>query len=1073
MSSNYQGITDDNIRRRGEDFDEFGEFVAEQLYSDRTHFIYEILQNAEDALSRRVQNQPDNILPKSVAFRLYSHRLEVSHFGQPFTEDDVRAISDVLRGTKKADEKQIGKFGIGFKSVYAFTSTPEIHSGEEHFLIERYIRPHVVEPRELLEGETLFIFPFNHQLESAEKIFRLISDRLRSLQPRTIIFLRYIDEISWSIEDKAGKGTSGNYRREYEQIDSSCRKVLVDGQILENWLIFDKSIPTNTNLKVEIAFLLGQDKVTGKEQIISVKNGSPLFVFFPTEFETELNFLVQGQYKTTPARDNILRGDDYNKELIKLTATLVAEVLPKIRNMGLLTVNFLNVLPIRKSDFEKNSLFLPIFERVRQTFQDKSLLPTNKENEYISAENAKLARSKDLRQLLTEKQLRQLYGKTYQWLSDEITLGKTSDIYTYIKDELTVQLVEPEDFVRQLNKAFIEEQHDTWLAYFYAFLNGQSALWRSDGLLRNKAFIRLQDNTHVMPFNKEGLPNAHIPFLLSGEKTEFPTVKREILLNQSFGKDATRFLQSLGLSQPDIFDEVMSKTIPKYEKGVVDIKDVTQHDQDIQKIIQAIRQISILSANRDKKERLISKLRETPFLRTINALTGRQDFKKPGDKPREIIYFRSSDLEVYFRENPNICFLDETSTEQEQLAILGVSHKVKVFCRKSESDGNIIISSSHSNHQRGLEGFDPGCEIDGLEFALKNPTPGKSLYIWNNLLRDNLQHISGEVQQATNKSFTNAQPRIKMTSKMGAIVCNKSWLPDKNNNFHKPNELSLDDLSDDFIKSSALASRLGVKQAKSSQEIAEQIYKLLKKRVKPEILDYIMRNLEKIEQFIKEDESRKLKKTNSSDSTTEYDNKKIIDELDYITAFKEAFNRPGETDLLGYETPLSPIPNPKDRENKIKNDIKVAKEQEPLRAERFQKVPTNRWESKNTEEVRGFLVNTYGGKCQICDVTFPKRDGAAYFEGLYIVASTNARWIDRPGNVLCSCANCCAKLMHGSVQVEGDILEQIATFRAYNDGGSTEHKVRIKLCGKTEEIKFNERHIIEIQQLLGVASEDE
>ena len=101
MASNYQKITQQNIRRRGEEFDDIGELIAEQLYSDRTHFVYELLQNAEDALSRRIQHQPNSTLPKSVTFRLFGDHLEVSHFGQPFNEADVCGISDVLRGTKK------------------------------------------------------------------------------------------------------------------------------------------------------------------------------------------------------------------------------------------------------------------------------------------------------------------------------------------------------------------------------------------------------------------------------------------------------------------------------------------------------------------------------------------------------------------------------------------------------------------------------------------------------------------------------------------------------------------------------------------------------------------------------------------------------------------------------------------------------------------------------------------------------------------------------------------------------------------------------------------------------------
>ena len=70
MPSNYDQITKDNIRRRGEEFDDIGHLISEQLYSDRSHFVYELLQNAEDALERRFRDDPQNNSPCGVKFQL-------------------------------------------------------------------------------------------------------------------------------------------------------------------------------------------------------------------------------------------------------------------------------------------------------------------------------------------------------------------------------------------------------------------------------------------------------------------------------------------------------------------------------------------------------------------------------------------------------------------------------------------------------------------------------------------------------------------------------------------------------------------------------------------------------------------------------------------------------------------------------------------------------------------------------------------------------------------------------------------------------------------------------------------
>ena len=53
MASDYEAIKADNKRRYGTDVGRYGKSLLADLYDDRTHFIYELLQNAEDALRRR------------------------------------------------------------------------------------------------------------------------------------------------------------------------------------------------------------------------------------------------------------------------------------------------------------------------------------------------------------------------------------------------------------------------------------------------------------------------------------------------------------------------------------------------------------------------------------------------------------------------------------------------------------------------------------------------------------------------------------------------------------------------------------------------------------------------------------------------------------------------------------------------------------------------------------------------------------------------------------------------------------------------------------------------------------
>ncbi|HEX3310644.1 MAG TPA: hypothetical protein VHS32_30705, partial [Streptosporangiaceae bacterium] len=181
MPADYQKIREENIARYGWDtavLDLLG-----QLYSERTHFIFELIQNAEDAGATEL------------AFELFADRLELRHDGRPFTEADVRGVCGVGKSAKSGDLTAIGKFGIGFKSVYAYTRSPRIYSGDEHFSIENYVRPFPVEPLAPPSAGTLFVFPFDHDTVPAAVATREISAALTAVQPRILLFLRSISRL--------------------------------------------------------------------------------------------------------------------------------------------------------------------------------------------------------------------------------------------------------------------------------------------------------------------------------------------------------------------------------------------------------------------------------------------------------------------------------------------------------------------------------------------------------------------------------------------------------------------------------------------------------------------------------------------------------------------------------------------------------------------------------------------------------------------------------------------------------------------------------------------------------------
>jgi HSP90 family molecular chaperone len=53
MATDYAALKNENVKRYGTDIGRIGRMLLANRYDDRSHFIFELLQNAEDALKRR------------------------------------------------------------------------------------------------------------------------------------------------------------------------------------------------------------------------------------------------------------------------------------------------------------------------------------------------------------------------------------------------------------------------------------------------------------------------------------------------------------------------------------------------------------------------------------------------------------------------------------------------------------------------------------------------------------------------------------------------------------------------------------------------------------------------------------------------------------------------------------------------------------------------------------------------------------------------------------------------------------------------------------------------------------
>ena len=758
------------------------------IYNDPSHFIYEILQNAEDAKATEI------------SLTLFLDRLEIKHNGKDFDFNDVDGITGIGISTKKDDINSIGKFGVGFKSVFAITKTPVIHSGEFHFEIKDFVIPSLIEKNGI--KETLIVLPFDHPSRTKNEVFEIVSKKLESIGLKTLLFLKNVKEIKWQTPNK-----NGHYYKEKKDFKDfeNVQRVSIISQVeqeenFEEFLVIKKPVKIEShNLNVEIAFRIGKDEA-GKE-IIEKEKDSKLIVFFPTEKVTYLNFLIQAPYKTTPNRENIPLDDEQNQYLIEETANLVADSIPTIKKLGFLNVSFLEVLPIDQNHTDE-VIYSSIFDKVKEKFlSEEALLPTSKKK-FTTAQDTLLARGKELTELLNQNDITILFGRRH-WLDTNITYDRTRQLRDYLFYELDIKEVDFEDFASKITEEFIKQKSDRWLIKFYGRLLDQRSLWAkvgyygsNAGVLRQKPIIRLSDNTHIAPCDKDNKIQVYLP---AETKSKYKTVKENLTLNEN----SLKFLTELGLSKPDIFAEIKEFIFPKYREPDPEI-DIKEYFEDFEKLL-----IAFQKDDSEKKKEMINELKNLHIIYSVNSITGEKHFCKP-DKT----YLKTEELIEYFKDFVYVFFVSDELTQKfskdnnvltDLLLTIGCEDKPRRIQIEPtltwEEKRNLRRDSGYSyTYDVHVKDYD----IQGLNNFLKNITLDRSILLFNFLLS-----ILKSLDYWERKNFFDGEycwtPRSRkhyenFESHFLKMLKNTEWLVDKDENFVLPNQTSLSELHDSYTK---------------------------------------------------------------------------------------------------------------------------------------------------------------------------------------------------------------------------------------------------------------------------------
>lgn len=393
---------------RDNGFEEGLRRLLADLYPDNAHFIYELLQNAEDAGAHQV------------VFDLRHDGLLVEHDGALlFDLRDIESITSIGQSTKADDATSIGKFGVGFKAVFAYTQTPTIHSGTHSFAIRDLFVP-VPVPDSGRPGWTTFWLPFDRAYKPADHAAAEVAHALRELSVTTLLFLNNIMSIATSVLGDEPR------RIDRRAIDANVIEIASSHDMAApaRWYRITGDVEIDGRpFPVAATFALGapaaKPDTSHKSKTDTAETPRPrsrgyavasvdgqVSIYFPAVKETSgLRFHIHAPFASTVARDSV-RDDPGNDALIEGIGTLIAQALPAMRDAGLLTDGLLGALP--NADDDLPARYEVLRERIIEAFDNEPLTPVVGGGH---APGTRLLRSdRSLREALTANDVRFLLG---------------------------------------------------------------------------------------------------------------------------------------------------------------------------------------------------------------------------------------------------------------------------------------------------------------------------------------------------------------------------------------------------------------------------------------------------------------------------------------------------------------------------------------------------------------------------------------------------------------------------------------------------------------------------------------
>lgn len=791
-------------------------------YPDSAHFIYELLQNADDAKASKVYLKltKEGFIFKhngSIRFSV-SDPTQEKKDREKGTLGHINSITSIGASTKSADnsENKIGKFGVGFKAVFQYTQTPYVYDELFKFKLNDYIVPVplVKDHKSRLVNETLFYLPFNKEGVNPQRSYQEIEKKLQTLD-NPILFLHNLQEIVWETDNNSSKGIYSKHLVSTKSInDISCTllelKNYKDEKPAKLWL-FSRDVKLAEGIfPISVGFYLDEN---GKKIDTNIRPN--IYCFFTTSENLDLCFVMHAPFLLVDNRQQIKRNEDVNFKLLYELAKLAADSILCLRDIGiknktyLINDNLLKIIPlntVNSGDKLSPNIF---YEKFLALLKSEKILFTQSKK-YLSREYAIWTDTLQIHKLLDTDQLNQLIVSDDSEKENKIGkydfvfrsyIDKNEDEKQFIKYQLHIEKLDKEEFAEKFSYKFISIQSDEWLIKFYSFLSDSKSLWErvklnygnySDAVLRYKPIIKLNNGEFERPFTGDK-PNVFLPSV--GVSDSFNIISPVLIQNDI----ARKFIEELGIKEPDKTDHIRNFILPKYSGENVEID-----DDEIVKDFEII-YCQYLDCKTQDSLKYIQEINEN--LLVVAECNGSINLYKISE-----VYAVNEALLRYFENNETACFFSMTFYkpifdlygEEKVLEFLGILNlrtypKIIInnpswwsFPRRKEFKSDYSYSSHiHLNDY----------EIDGLQNIL-NKTVGfeLSLYLWKNLNEKYRPYFKAQCEYREYRARYLSTDYCESTFIVSLKKSTYGWLYNKENQPKNPIEIYREDLHENYIK---------------------------------------------------------------------------------------------------------------------------------------------------------------------------------------------------------------------------------------------------------------------------------